>query len=61
MKKIIKEKQIKEKHQGQCGEANLTSVYFEDFIPLALDPVWQYQANQIFRAFNEKLYIVKSE
>ncbi len=56
MKKIKKEKQNKEKHQGLCGEAKLTSVYTEDFIPFALDPVWLYPANQIFRAFNEKLY-----
>lgn len=56
MKKIKKEKQIREKHQVQRGEAKLTSFYPEDFIPFALDPVWQYPANQIFRAFNEKLY-----
>ena len=56
MKKIKKEKQIKEKHQVQCGNANVTSVYTEDFIPFALDPVWLYPSNQIFRAFNEKLY-----
>ena len=56
MKKIKKEKQVKKKIQEQSDEANLTSAYFEDFIPFALDPVWLYPSNQIFRAFNEKLY-----
>ena len=54
MKKIKKEKQIKKKIQDQSDEANLTSVHFEDFFPFALDPVWLYPSNQIFRAFNEK-------
>ncbi|MBK7159607.1 MAG: hypothetical protein IPH77_13960 [Ignavibacteria bacterium] len=56
MKKINKEKRVKEKHQDQCSEEKLTSFYPEDFIPFALDPVWLYPSNQIFRAFNEKLY-----
>ena len=54
MKKIKKEKQVKKKIQDQSNEAKLTSDNFEDFIPFALDPVWLYPANQIFRAFNEK-------
>ena len=45
MKKIKKEKQVKKKIQEQSDEANLTSAYFEDFIPFALDPVWLYPSN----------------
>ena len=56
MKKIKKEKQQKKKIQEQYEGAKLTSDNFEDFIPFALDPVWLYPSNQIFRAFNEKLY-----
>ena len=56
MKKIKKEKRVKEKHQDQSDETKLTSVYFEDFIPFAHDPVWLYPSNQIFRVFNEQLY-----
>ncbi|MBK6539602.1 MAG: hypothetical protein IPG09_18245 [Ignavibacteria bacterium] len=45
---------MKGAYQDQSDEANLLQFYFEDFIPFALDPVWLYPANQIFRAFNEK-------